>query len=160
MEKMTFGDSFISRLESFKEITESTTNFDEERARLVLKELEDILKEKNYEPGDEINNTMKLSDRLALRETFELAMVLNSRTRNYEEIRKYYQQLEFFYFKINDLPESQRMFMLMDLYLLVDLLLDFTKFKKLNGRSHSNIKKSLQNEITNQTNDKNQTNVK
>lgn len=145
MEKMSFGDSVISRLERFKEITESTINFDEERARLVLGELEDILNQGKFVLESGLNPNISMSDQIAFREVLELAMILNVRVSNYEEIRKYYKQLNFFYFHDNNLPQSQRMFMLIALSLLVDLYLESSKFKKLNGRqilhSKNNIKK-------------------
>ena len=121
MENNMFGDSLISRLESFKEITESTTNFDEERAKLVLRELEDILTHEKYGLEGKNKQDMSISDRLILREVLELAMILNARIRNYEENRNYYERLSFFYFNDKTLPQSQRMFMLIDLSLILDL---------------------------------------
>lgn len=142
---MLFGDSFFSRLERFKEITESTTNFDEERARLVLGELEDILNKEKLITESGINPDISMPDRIAFREVLELTMILNVRTSNYEDIRKYYEQLKFFYFYDDELPQSQRMFMLIVLSLLVDLYLESSKFKKLNSRQNIHSKSTSKN---------------
>ncbi|OHS96461.1 hypothetical protein TRFO_37349 [Tritrichomonas foetus] len=113
------GDSLISRLEKFKEITESTLNFNEDLANLLFDELSDIFNKLGYFSHN--SNKQSTSERLIFREMLELAMILKVRTKNYKDIKKYYEQLRRLYFGHSDLPESQRMFLLIDLTLLVDL---------------------------------------
>lgn len=116
---MIRNDDLFSRLEKFKEVTESPTYFDSEKAQILLHELKIILMKHDYLSSDA--NNINFAERLMFREVFELAIIMCVRMENFNDIQNYFNQLSFFYFKNDDLPQSQRMFTMIDVSLLMSL---------------------------------------
>lgn len=115
-------ESLLTRLENFKQITESTVNFDDEHACVLLRELKIVLVKFNYLS---VNCTeAPIGQRIIFREILELATILNLRLKKHQEIQDLFSQLKFFYYENPDLPTSQRMNTIIGLNLLVLLCTD------------------------------------
>ena len=116
----------ITRLEKFKEIIESPDNFNENQAEVFLHELKIILMKNEYLSQDA--RQINFAERMMFREILELAIILCVRTiqcskenEKRKQIQNYFKQLSFYYFENNDLPQSQRMFTMINVNLLMDL---------------------------------------
>ena len=95
---MIRNDDLFSRLEKFKEVTESPTYFDSEKAQILLHELKIILMKHDYLSSDA--NNINFAERLMFREVFELAIIMCVRMENFNDIQNYFNQLSFFTLKM------------------------------------------------------------
>lgn len=117
---MIGNENFFSQLEKFKEVIESPSNFDSKKAQVLLHELKIILMKHEYLSSNA--NKISFAERLMFREVLELAIIMCVRMENFnDDIQNYFGQLSFFYFENNDLPQSQRMFTIIDVSLLMSL---------------------------------------
>ncbi|KAK8892172.1 hypothetical protein M9Y10_029395 [Tritrichomonas musculus] len=112
-------DDIFERLEKFKEIVESPGDFDSSRAQVLFHELKIILMKNEYLSSDA--NKINFAERMMFREILELAIIMCVKIKNFKDIQNYFSQLSFFYFENNDLPQSERMFTIIDVSLLMDL---------------------------------------
>ncbi len=116
----TAGIHIIEKLEEFKELAESN-DIEEGKAKMVLRELKIMMMRSGFMSVD--CRELRLADRVAFREILELSSILSVRTDNLNEVKNSYCQLSYFYFDAANTPTSQRMFMIIALNLLIDLVL-------------------------------------
>lgn len=119
---MIRNEDLFTRLEKFKEVIESPSNFDRDQAQNSLHELKIILIRREYLSNNA--NKINFAERMMFREVLELAIIMCIRMENFNDIQNYFYQLSFYYFENNDLPQSQRMFTLIDVSLLSSLALE------------------------------------
>ena len=105
------------QLDNFKEIVETQIGFDPSFALSTLEEIKVLLTKCEY--LSQKSPSLPVYERLLFREILELAFILSIRIQSREYIYNFFQQLRFFYFSNDDLPISERMFTIIDTYLLV-----------------------------------------
>ena len=104
------------KLDYFKEIVETQIAFNPAVADSTLDDIKVLLTKCQYLSQN--SSSLPIYDRLLFREILELAVILGIRLNSKERIHDIFQQLRFFYFSNDDLPISERMFTIIDTYLL------------------------------------------